>query len=84
MANFIQFTTFSIFYHQSVSFLEKSQKFLFQGGVHQQFFEFFKFFELFHTEVAQNDPQWQIFQNGDLDWLQTANFGHFACFSSFL
>ena len=24
------------------------------------FFEFFNFFKSFHTEVAQNDPQWQI------------------------
>ena len=32
MVNFTWFTTFPIFCHQSISFLEKSQKFLFQGG----------------------------------------------------
>ena len=30
------------------------------GGISAKFFEFFNFFESFHTEVAQNDLQWQI------------------------
>ena len=61
MANFTWFTTFPIFCHQSILFLEKSQKFSFQeGGYIGKFFEFFNFFELFYTKVAQNDPQWPI------------------------
>ena len=48
-----------------------------------KFFEFFNFFKSFHTEVAQNDPQWQILSKSGLDWLKMANFGHFAGFSIF-
>ena len=56
-----QFHLIHNFSHQSVSFLEKSQKFSFLwGGYIGIFFEFFNFFESFHTEVDQNDTQWQI------------------------
>ena len=61
MAHFTWFTTFPIFCHQSISFLEKSQKFSFLGrGVHRLFFGVFQLFQLFHTNAAGNDPQWQI------------------------
>ena len=53
-------------------------------GVYRQIFEFFNFFELFHTEAAQNDTHNGKFcQKSGLDWLQMANFGHFAGFSIF-
>ena len=52
---------FSIFCHQSISFLEKSQKFSFGGGGYiGKFFEFSNFFKSFHTNAAENDPQLQI------------------------
>ena len=61
IVNFTWFTTFPIFCHQSILFLEKSQKFSFLGGGYiSNFFEFSNFFKLFHTNVAGNDPHWQI------------------------
>ena len=58
MVNFTSFTTFPIFYHQSILFLEKSQKFSFLGGgTSANFFEFSNFFKSFHTNAAGNDPQ---------------------------
>ena len=53
------------------------------GGYISKFFEFFNFFKSFHTEVAQNGPQWQILPKSGLDWLKMANFGHFAGFPIF-
>ena len=45
------------FCHQSISFLEKSQKFSFHGeGYISKCFQFFNFFKSFHTKAAQNDP----------------------------
>ena len=47
MVNFTWFTTFPIFCHQSISFLEKSQKFSFlRGGVHRQIFGVFQLFQI--------------------------------------
>ena len=84
MANFTLFSTFPIFCHQSVSFLEKSEKFSFIGGrVHQHIFLIFQLFESFFTGVAQNDLQCQILPKSGLDWLQMTNFGHFAGFPIF-
>ena len=84
MANFTRFTTFPIFCHQSISFLEKSQKVSFWGGGYiGKCFEFFNFFELFHIEVAQNDPQWWILPKKWFRLAPNANFGHFAGFSIF-
>ena len=61
MTNFTRFTTFPIFYHQSISFLEKSQKFSFHGeGYISKCFQFFNFFKSFHTKVAQ---KWPIMAN---------------------
>ena len=66
---------FPIFYHQSISFLEKSQKFSFHGeGYISKFFEFFNFFKSFHTKVAQNDPQWPILPPKWLGWAQNGQF----------
>ena len=84
MANFTWFTTFPIFYHQSVSFLEKSQNFLFLrgGGVHWPYLlNSSTFFESFHTEAAQNDTQWPILPN---KWLRLAPNGQFWSFCRFI
>ena len=69
------FTTFPIFYHQSVSFLEKSHRFSFhQGEYISKFFEFFNFLKPFHTKLTQNDPQWQILPPEWLGWAQNGQF----------
>ena len=48
------------------------------------FFEFFNFFELFHTKVAQNDPQWQILPKMWLRLAQNSQFRSFCmCFHLF-
>ena len=41
------------------------------------FFEFSNFFKLFHTNVAGNDPQWQIWLK---QWLRLGQNGHFCIF----
>ena len=78
MVNFTWFTTFPIFCHQSISFLEKSQKFSFLSrGYISYFLEFSNFFKLFHTNAAGNDPQWQIWP---IKWLRLGQNGHFCIF----
>ena len=47
------------------------------GGVHRQIFEFSNFFKSFHTNVAGNDPQWQIWPK---KWLRLGQNGHFCIF----
>ena len=49
------------------------------GGVGYigKFFEFSNFFKLFHTNVAGNDPQWQIWPK---KWLRLGQNGHFCIF----
>ena len=88
MANFTRFTTFPIFCHQSVSFLEKSQKFSFLcgggGGVHLQIFLVFQLFQIIFTpKQLKMTHNGEYCQKSGLDWLQTANFGQFAGFSIF-
>ena len=56
-----QFTTFPIFCHQSISFLEKSQKFSFLGGVHRQIF--WVFFQLFQIVSHQYGWKWPTIAN---------------------
>ena len=82
MANFTWFTTFPIFCHQSVSFLEKSQKsFIPSGGVHQQIFWVFQLFKtISHQRLTQNDPQWQILSP---KWFGLAQNGQFWSFCRF-
>ena len=77
MANFTRFTTFPIFYHQSISFLQKSQQILVRGGY---IVKFFNFLELFHTKGAPNDPQWQIWPK---KWLRLGQNGQFWSFCRF-
>ena len=83
MANFTLFTTFPIFCHQSISFLEKSQKFLFCGGTSANFLSFSNFPNRFTSEWLTMTHNGQFCQKSSLDWLQMANFGHFAGFSIF-
>ena len=47
------------------------------------FFEFFNFFESFHTKASQNDLQWEILPKKWLRLAQMANVGHFAGLSIF-
>ena len=86
MANFTWFTTFPIFCHQSILFLEKSSKFSFLGrGYIGKFFEFFNLFRIIlHWSGSKWPYNGKFCQKSDLDWLQMTNFGHFAVFPSFL
>ena len=51
------------------------------GGYISKFFEFFNFFKLFDTEVAQNDHNGEFCQKRGLDWLKMAKFWSFCMFS---
>ena len=57
MVNFTWFTTFPIFWHKSISFLEKSQKFSFLGGgVHWQIFWVFQLFQIVSHQCCWEWP----------------------------
>ena len=83
MVNFTWFTTFPIFCHQSISFLEKSQKFSFlsRGGVHRQIFGVFQLFQ-----IVSHQCSWEMTHNGKfgqksgLDWVKMAIFAYFSIF----
>ena len=47
------------------------------GGYIGKFFEFSNFFKSFHTNAAENDPQWQIWPK---KWLRLSQNGHFCIF----
>ena len=47
------------------------------GGYISKFFEFSNFFKSFHTNLAENDPQWQIWPK---KWLRLGQNGHFCIF----
>ena len=47
------------------------------GGYIGKFFEFFNFFKSFHTNQAENDPQWQIWPK---EWLRLSQNGQFGMF----
>ena len=47
------------------------------GGYIGKFFEFSNFFKSFHTNVAENDPQWQIWPK---KWFRLSQNGHFCIF----
>ena len=66
---------FSSFATKASHFRRNLQNFCSWGGGYiSKYFEFFNFFELFHTEAAQNDPQWPILP---LKWLRLAQNGQF-------
>ena len=58
-------------------FGEISKIFISEGGYISKFFEFSNFFKSFHTNVAGNDPQWQIWPK---KWLRLGQNGHFCIF----
>ena len=66
--------------HQSISFLEKSQKFSFLGGGTLAYFLSFSLFQIVSHNLAENDPQWQILPKSGSDCVKMANL---ACFLSF-
>ena len=47
------------------------------GGYISKFFEFSNFFKSFHTNAAENDPQWQIWPK---KWLRLGQNGQFYMF----
>ena len=47
------------------------------GGYIGKFFEFSNFFKSFHTNAAENYPQWQIWPK---KWLRLSQNGHFCIF----
>ena len=46
-------------------------------GVHRQIFEFSNFFKSFHINLAENDPQWQIWPKKWLRLCKNSQFGMF-------
>ena len=81
MVNFTQFTTFPIFCHQSVSFLEKSQNILFlRGGTSANFLTFPTFSNRFTPMWLKMTHNGKFCQKSGLDRVKMANF---ACFSIF-
>ena len=58
-------------------FGEISNIFVSGGWYISKFFEFSNFFKSFHTNVAENDPQWQIWPK---KWLRLSQNGHFCIF----
>ena len=81
MVNFTWFTTFPIFYHQSISFLEKSQKFSFLGGgTSANFLSFPTFSNGFTPMWLEMTHNGKFGQKSGLDWVQTAIFAYFSIF----
>ena len=81
MVNFTWFTTFPIFYHQSISFLEKSQKFSFLGGGYiSKFLSFPTFSNRFTPMRLEMTHNIKFGQKSGLDWVQTAIFAYFSIF----
>ena len=73
---------FHLIHNFSPSFATKAshfwrnlKNFHFWGGYIGKFFEFSNFFKLFHTNAAENDPQWQIWLK---KWLRLGQNGHFC------
>ena len=64
-------------------FGEISEIFIPQGGYIGKFFEFFNFLNRFTPKWLKMTHNGQFCQKSGLDWLQTANFGHFGGFSIF-
>ena len=58
-------------------FWRNLKNFHFWGGYIGKFFEFSNFFKLFHTNPAENDPQWQIWPKKWLRLCKNAQFGMF-------
>ena len=81
MVNFTWFTTFPIFYHQSVLFLEKSQKFSFLGGTSAYFLSFPTFSNRFTPMRLKMTHNGKFGQKSGLDWVKTAIFAYFSIFS---
>ena len=72
----MQFTTFPVFCHQSISFHPEISKICisWRGRCISKFFEFFNFLDSFHTKLAKNDPQWQILPKKSVILAQNGQF----------
>ena len=80
MANFPNSQLFLSFATKASHFWRNLKNICSWGGYIGKFFEFFNFFESFHTKVAQNDPQWQILPKM---WLRLAQNDQFWSFCRF-
>ena len=78
----MQFTTFPVFCHQSISFHPKSQKSAFLGGegTLANFLSFSTFWIPFTTNGLKMTHNGEFCQKSQLDWLKMANFSHFVGF----
>ena len=86
MINFTQFTTFPIFCHQSISFLEKSQKFScsWQGGwqgTSANFLSFPTFSNHLTPMQLKMTHNCKFGQKSGLDWVKMAIFAYLSIFS---
>ena len=79
MVNFTWFTTFPIFCHQSILFLEKLKNFHFWGGwaVHWQIFWVFQLFQIISHQCGW---KWPTMANLAKKWLRLGQNGHFCIF----
>ena len=78
MVNFTWFPTFPIFCQQSISFLEKSQKFSFlRWGVHRQIFWVLQLFQIVWHQCGW---KWPTMANLAKKWLRLGQNGHFCIF----
>ena len=76
-----QFNLIHNFFHllspKHLFFGEISKIFISGGRYIGIFFKFFNFFKSFHTNLAENDPQWQILPK---KWLRLCQNGQFGMF----
>ena len=68
---------FPSFSTKASHFWRNLKNFHFWGGYISKFLEFSNFFKSFHTNAAENDPQWQIWPK---KWLKLSQNGHFCIF----
>ena len=68
---------FPSFATKASHFWRNLKNFHLEGGYIGKLFEFSNFFKSFHTNDAENDPQWQIWPK---KWLRLGQNGHFCIF----
>ena len=77
-----QFHLIHNFCHQSISFLEKSQKFLYLGGsTSANFLSFPTFSNRFTPMLLKMTHNCKFGQKSGLDWVKMAIFAYFSIFS---
>ena len=76
-SQFCSVNIFLILSRKNASKLLETPALWFEGGYMGNFFEFSNFFKSFHTNLAENDPQWQIWPK---KWLRLSQNGQFGMF----